>query len=82
MNDQTTVKPAVEILEGLVTTQYLCKLFQRSPLTIFMWRSREGLPYVRVPGAARDTIRYRLEAVLEWARGKGKRTHVLVEEGE
>ena len=80
MSNQSKEGPAVEILDGLIATQYLCDLFKRSPLTILTWRTRKGLPYVSVPGAARDTIRYRLEAVLKWAREKGKRVHILDEE--
>jgi hypothetical protein len=64
--------PEVQINE-LVTTGYLTQLFRRSTLTITHWRTRDGMPYIRIKGYKRDTIRYQLASVLEWARRRGKR---------
>jgi hypothetical protein len=63
-------------LEGLMTHSDLCRLFKRSELTVMLWRQNHGLPYIRVPGENRDTIRYDREQVIAWARSKGKRLHL------
>lgn len=77
MAEPTTESNEVyRILEGLVDTEYLAKLFARSEQTIMLWRQHDGLPYVRIPGSGRDTIRYDKAEVLEWARKKGKRVHL------
>lgn len=66
------VPEVVEHLSGLVTSAFLEKMFNRKGLTIMIWRQREGLPYVRITGDGRDTIRFRYEAVLAWATVTGK----------
>lgn len=63
----------VEVLEGLVTSRTLEKIFRRGGLTILHWRQEQGLPFVKVPGDARDTIRFRIEAVKKWAKAHNKR---------
>lgn len=56
-----------EVLTGLMTTGEVARLFNRDKQTVNVWRREKGLPFVRIPGDARDTIRYRRAAVLEWA---------------
>lgn len=56
----------------LLTTADLCRLFKRAPLTIRHWREKKDLPYVRIPGHARDTIRFVRKDVLAWAKRLGK----------
>lgn len=66
------VRPNRRVLPGLVTTGYLCRLFNRSSLTVNNWRRYEGMPYVEIPGDGRASIRYELSAVLKWAQENGK----------
>ncbi len=63
------------MLENLLTTNDLCNLFRRSLMTILIWRKNKGLPYIRIPGSKRDTIRFDQEAVLEWAQRTGRRIY-------
>ena len=63
------------MFENLLTTSDLCKLFKRGWLTILIWRRDKGLPYVRIPGHKRDTIRFDRKAVLKWAQQTGRRIY-------
>jgi len=63
----TTVK-----LQSLLNTRDLAKMFDRSSLTIHLWKKKFGLPYIRIPGAGRDTIRYDKKAVKAWAKENDK----------
>lgn len=63
-------------LNDIVTTGYLCKLFKRGTLTLQNWRNDLGLPYIRIPGDGRDTIRYDLDAVIDWAQKNHKRIYL------
>ena len=62
----------VEILNDMLTTADLMSAFDRSEITISIWRARKGLPYVRIKGTSRDTIRYRKAEVLAWANENDK----------
>lgn len=64
----TQAPPGAEVLDGLLTTSDVCRVFGRSYQTVRKWRVRRSMPYVVVPGTGRDTIRYRREDVDEWAR--------------
>lgn len=61
-------KESVEVLRGLVTQADMVTLFNCATLTITHWRDRYGMPYIRIPGNGKDTIRFRLKRVLRWAR--------------
>ena len=65
---KTRKEPNFTQLDGYVTTGFLCGMFSRSELAITNWRLYKGLPYVRIPGDGRDTIRYTLDEVLDWAK--------------
>ncbi len=67
----------VETIPGLVPERTICKLFRKIPLTVQNWRATRGLPYVRIEGDARDTIRYRLDAVRAWAAANGEKCYAL-----
>ncbi len=62
----------VEVIE-LLTTEDLVRRFGRSKITVNNYRKVRGLPYVRLPGRARDSIRYRTGRVVKWARKHGKK---------
>lgn len=62
----------VTVYTNLATISTLCTLFRRSELTVLSWRRHKGLPYVRIPGDSRDSVRYDLDAVKEWAVQSGK----------
>lgn len=68
------VKENVTVIDNQLTTADLMAMFNRSGLTIMVWRKSRGLPYIRITGAVRDTIRYDKVAVLRWARKHGKDT--------
>lgn len=69
--------PAEEILGDLLDTAQMVKLFGVTELSIHNWRAGKGLPYVRIPGSGRDTIRYRRAAVKEWAEREGRQMFLL-----
>ncbi len=71
------IAPAVTVMEDLSTTNYVCALFRRSALTIMHWRRFEGMPYVRIPGDGRDSIRYREREVRDWSRRTGRRLYIV-----
>lgn len=60
-------------LDQLWTTQDLCSRFASEPtaMTIFTWRRDRGLPFIKVPGTKRDTIRFVPNDVKAWARKNG-----------
>ena len=60
--------PEVAEVLNLVSQRQLVDLFGKTTLTITTWRQKFGLPYVRVKGETNDSIRYRLEQVIAWAR--------------
>jgi hypothetical protein len=55
------------LVAELVDTSYLCRVFNRSDLTVQLWRQNKGLPHVVIKGDKRDAIRYYLPEVTEWA---------------
>lgn len=55
-------------IKGLLTTAQVAKRFAVTPLSVTLWRTKRGLPFVRIVGAGRDTIRFKAKAVEEWAR--------------
>ena len=61
-----------KVLEGYVTTKFLCRLFDRSELTIIYWRRDNGLPYIEIPSDARPTVRFVLKEVLKWGKRNKK----------
>lgn len=63
-------------LSGTLNTADLTRLFSRSPLTILLWRKNKNLPYIRIKGEKRDTIRYDRAKVEEWAKQQGLRIHL------
>ena len=72
MTDSVTSKRLQKILDGLLNTQDLMRAFDKSAMTIFLWRTRKGLPHVIVRGDSRPTIRYRKPDVIDWAHRNGK----------
>lgn len=71
-----TSKERYRILDNLLTEEDLSRLFRRSKLTIMLWR-KDGLPYVRIKGSHRDTIRFERTEVMVWARKNNKRIYLL-----
>lgn len=67
-----TLEKNETILDKMVTTTFLCRMFSRTALTILHWRTHEGLPFVRIKGDGRDTIRFELKRVRAWADRNGK----------
>jgi hypothetical protein len=73
VNVNGTLPANCEVLEGLVDTNYLMRMFNRSDLTIIKWRQEHGLPYVQISGEGRPAVRYRLDRVRRWARSQGRK---------
>lgn len=70
------VPESFECLEGLVTDVYLAQdVFGCALNTIYHWRKRRGLPYVKIPGHRMDVVRFRVEDVLAWAAEEGIQTY-------
>jgi hypothetical protein len=54
--------------DNLWTTQDLCRLFGKTPMTIFSWRHAKDLPTIIIPGGFKRTVRFVPKDVLTWAR--------------
>jgi excisionase family DNA binding protein len=50
---------------ALITSSTLCGRLGVSRATVFRWRTKEGMPAVRI---GRDDYRFELDRVLEWVR--------------
>jgi phage terminase Nu1 subunit (DNA packaging protein) len=59
--------------DGLLTVRDLAELFDRTEQTIYLWCRTQGLPVIRIKGAKRDTIRFDLAKVVDWAMKRRKR---------
>lgn len=62
---------SVEVVDDLLSTGQVAKALGKAKLTISNWRYR-GCPYVRIAGAKRDAIRFRLKDVVSWAKANEK----------
>ena len=60
----------------LLTTQDLCYLFKRKPLTIYQWRMYKDLPYIKVRDHGRHTVRFEKQRVFAWAKQHKKRLYL------
>lgn len=60
------------ILNELLTTSDVCHMFNRSEMTIWLWRKNLNMPYIVIPGTERQTIRYDKDEVTTWAKKQGK----------
>jgi hypothetical protein len=71
-----SVNGAVEssLIEDLLTSEDLCRIFRKTPLTIINWR-KGGMPTVIIRGSKRNTIRFRRNDVMKWAQENGKRIY-------
>lgn len=64
--------PKEKVLRNMLTAGEVAAMFNRTTQSVALWRKLHGLPYVRIRGDARDTIRYRRGAVLRWAKLHGR----------
>ena len=64
----TTHSEDVTVMNEYVTMQTVCAMFNRSAESIILWRKHKGLPYIRIPGDGRDTIRFDRLAITKWAK--------------
>lgn len=55
-------------LEALWTTEKLARTFQVSPMTLWVWRTKRGLPQLELPGRKRPAVRFIPEEVRRWAK--------------
>ena len=63
------------VLEGLMTARDVSTLFNRKLVTLELWK-KQGMPYVRIKGDDRDTIRFVLQDLIKWAQDNRKRLHL------
>lgn len=68
-------------VQNIVAIATIGRLFRRSAQTVTIWRTTQALPYIRIPGDGRDSIRFDLEKVRQWGEFKGKRMFPI-DEGE
>lgn len=64
------LKPRMIDLNNLILIRDIEKIFGVSTQSVYKWRKSLGLDdkaLVPIPGDVRDTLRYDLEKVLEWA---------------
>lgn len=57
------------VADDYLTTEQLCEVFNRKPITLYSWRTKRGLPYLHVNKSLHSDILYDAEEVLEWAKG-------------
>ena len=55
-------------LSDLWTTDVLVQKFRVSPMTLWVWRSKRGLPTLSLPGKKRDSVRFIPAEVTKWAK--------------
>ena len=55
-------------LDGLLTTEEVAKRFNRSVMTISLWRRQRGLPAIEIPIGRRILTRFIGPDVAYWAR--------------
>jgi hypothetical protein len=48
---------------------------RESEMTIQLWRKNNGMPFIRIPGVAREGIRFLFEDVEQWASKRKKRIY-------
>lgn len=60
--------------KDLLTTDQLCEIFDRTRMTIYLWRNKEDLPFIILPidGMAKPPVRFSWKAVVGWATTRGK----------
>jgi hypothetical protein len=66
------VAEQVETLTDLMTEQQVARMFNRSPLTVRVWRKQNGMPYVLIPGDVRHGLRFRYKRLMAWAEATGR----------
>ena len=71
LNPSTLDRASCLVGEAWTITD-VAKLFRKTVLTIQNWRNFEGMPFVRIPGFGRDSIRFDPRKVARWAAKKGK----------
>lgn len=60
------------VLEDLVTSKYLEKIFKVTPMTLYNWRKHRGLPVITIPGSdTKKPIRFDKQKVQAWALVQG-----------
>jgi hypothetical protein len=62
-------------LKGLWTVQTLCQKYRVTPMTIRLWRVKEGLPAVVIEGEKRPTLRFVPSEAKAWM--KSNRPHLV-----
>lgn len=67
-------------LSSLWTTADLCRLFDRTPMTITLWRRNKNLPTITIPGGLKPTVRFVPADVLAWAKANNIEVHRFVSE--
>lgn len=67
-------------LQDLWTTNDLCRLFNRTAMTITLWRRHKNLPTIIIPGGLRPNVRFRPKDVLKWAEDNNIEVHRFVSE--
>lgn len=50
-----------------LTTDDLCRIFDKTKMTIYNWRLNERLPYIEVTGTKQNQIRFDWDDVRRWA---------------
>ena len=65
-------RPAPEIFDSLLTIDDMCKVFARSPMTIFNWRRQLGMPSMSIPSRKQSCVRFYAEEVEQWAKEHNK----------
>jgi excisionase family DNA binding protein len=51
-----------DVIHDFLTKKQVCEVLQISPRTLDLWRSRDGLPTVKIG----NVCRFKREVVLEW----------------
>lgn len=71
------VRQLTTMFDNLLTSDDLCKMFRKTPLTIINWRKYYNLPVLLIPGNKKSAVRFDKDAVVKWANDRGKRIYLM-----
>lgn len=57
---------------NLWTVQELCERRGVTPMTVYVWREKHGLPYITIKGTDRPVVRFVPKDVRSWERNRKK----------
>tara|TARA_R110000744_G_scaffold29871_5_gene70988 strand:+ start:1345 stop:1608 length:264 start_codon:yes stop_codon:yes gene_type:complete len=63
----------IEVMKDLFSLQDMARLFNRTELTVHIWKTKRDMPHIVIPGTTHPAIRFRLPKVVKWAAANKKK---------